>query len=57
MFDPTLYFVTPPICDDLKHWERLIKEAVLGGVTMVQIRDKMCSTRKMVEAAKCIHPF
>jgi thiamine-phosphate diphosphorylase len=57
VFDPTLYFVSPPISDDLHRWEHLIKEAVWGGVTMVQIRDKTCSTSKMMEAAQRLHPF
>ena len=57
MLDLTLYFVTPPISEDLDSWEHLIKEAVWGGVTVVQIRDKCCSTKKMSEAAQRIHPF
>jgi thiamine-phosphate pyrophosphorylase len=57
MLDLTLYFVTPPIPDNLDYWEHLIKEAVLGGVTVVQIRDKSCSTRKMIKAARRVHPF
>lgn len=57
MLDLTLYFITPPISEDLDSWEHLIKEAVLGGVTVVQIRDKCCSTRKIIEAAQRIHPF
>lgn len=57
MLDLTLYFVTPAIGDDLDRWEQLIKEAVLGGVTVVQIRDKCCTARRMIEAARRIHPF
>lgn len=57
MFDPTLYFVTPPINDNLDAWLHLIQEAVLGGVTMVQIRDKSSTTKRILEAGRKIQPF
>lgn len=57
MFNPTLYFVTPPILEDLQKWEHLIKEAVLGGATMVQIRDKCSPAKIIIKAGRRIHPF
>ncbi len=52
MFDPTLYFVTPEIgC------EKLVREAVLGGVTMVQLRDKKASSQEMIAFGLKIRDF
>lgn len=56
-FDPSLYFVTPEIGEDLENWIILIKETVLGGATMVQIRDKSSHARKILTAARAVQPF
>ena len=55
--DPMLYFVTPEIGENVEKWLTVIQQAVLGGATIVQIRDKKCSAQKMVETARRIHPF
>ena len=54
---PFLYFVTPEISEDLYTWIHLVKEAVLGGASFVQIRDKTNSARRVIEAAKGLQPF
>src|SRR5690606_23416973 len=55
--EPFLYFVTPEIDDNIEKWESTIKEAVLGGVKMVQIRDKSAAAKEIILAAKRLHPF
>lgn len=52
-----LYFVTPPIGEDEAHFVWLIQEAILGGVTMVQLRDKESSKERICKVAVRIHPF
>lgn len=54
---PTLYFVTPEIGENVEKWEAVIQKAVIGGVKIVQIRDKNCSAQKMAKVARQIHPF
>lgn len=54
---PFLYFVTPDISGDLKKWIQTIQEVVLGGVTLLQVRDKTSSKKAILEASKEIHPF
>lgn len=54
---PYLYFVTPEISTEPRQWERLVKKAVLGGVDLVQVRDKRISDEKMIEAAQRLQPF
>jgi thiamine-phosphate pyrophosphorylase len=56
-FNPTLYFVTPEIGEDLMAWGRLVQEAVEGGVTLVQLRDKRATARQILSAAETIQPF
>lgn len=55
--NPTLYFVTPEIGENIEKWENIIYNAVLGGVKILQIRDKICSAQTMIAAARRIHPF
>jgi hypothetical protein len=52
-----LYFVTPEIGEDTETWELLVRQAVIGGATIIQIRDKICSAQKMMAMARKIHPF
>lgn len=55
--NPFLYYVTPSIGKDVVHWLTLAKEAVLGGASVVQIRDKENSVRTIVAAATALQPF
>lgn len=53
-FDPSLYLVTD---DDLclgRPLENVVRAALAGGVTMVQLREKACSTRMFIERARRI---
>jgi thiamine-phosphate pyrophosphorylase len=54
---PKLYFVSPEIGEDIEKWITLIQQAVLGGVEIVQIRDKRGSAQKIIAAARRISPF
>ncbi len=54
---PCLYFVTPEIGSDSSAWVHLIKEAVFGGVKMVQVRDKRSSSKKLIEVVGLLQPF
>ena len=50
-FDPTLYLVTDRGLSLGRDLEWIVLEAVRGGVTMVQLREKDCSTREFIDLA------
>lgn len=51
MFDLSLYLVTDRSLAKGRDIEWIVEEAVKGGVTMVQLREKDCSTREFIELA------
>jgi thiamine-phosphate pyrophosphorylase len=51
MFDLSLYLVTDRSLSLGRDMEWIVEEAVKGGVTMVQLREKDCSTRQFIEQA------
>jgi thiamine-phosphate pyrophosphorylase len=51
MFDLSLYLVTDRTLSYGRDIEWIVEEAVKGGVTMVQLREKDCSTRDFIELA------
>jgi thiamine-phosphate pyrophosphorylase len=51
MFDLSLYLVTNREFSLGRDIEWIVEEAVKGGVTMVQLREKGCSTREFIELA------
>lgn len=51
MIDLSLYLVTDRSLCNGRSIEWIVEEAVRGGVTMVQLREKDCSTREFVELA------
>ncbi len=51
MFDLSLYLVTDRPLSLGRNMEWIVEEAVKGGVTMVQLREKDCSTREFIELA------
>lgn len=53
-FDMSLYLVTDPDLAAGRPLEWIVREAVAGGVTMVQIRDKSCPTREFIDVARRI---
>ncbi len=53
-FDCSLYLVTDSgMCSELG-LERMVSEAVAGGVTMVQLREKHAGTREFLEKARAL---
>lgn len=50
-FNPLIYLVTDPVLHKLPFYEALDK-ALLGGVTLVQLREKQLSTREFVIRAE-----
>jgi thiamine-phosphate pyrophosphorylase len=51
MFDLSLYLVTDRSLSLGRDMEWIVEEAVKGGVTMVQLREKDCSTREFIDLA------
>lgn len=51
MFDLSLYLVTDRPLSLGRNLEWVVEEAVKGGVTMVQLREKETSTREFIELA------
>jgi thiamine-phosphate pyrophosphorylase len=51
-FDLSVYLVTDATLCQSYGLERTVKEAVEGGVTMVQLRDKHANEKAMIEQAK-----
>ena len=50
-FDPTLYLVTDRVLSKGRPVEYIVEQAVKGGVTMVQLREKDCSTLEFINLA------
>jgi thiamine-phosphate pyrophosphorylase len=50
-FDPSLYLVTDQLLSKGRPVEYVVEQAVKGGVTMVQLRDKHCSTLDLIKLA------
>jgi thiamine-phosphate pyrophosphorylase len=51
MFDLSLYLVTDRSLSLGRDMEWIVMEAIKGGVTMVQLREKDCSTLEFIELA------
>lgn len=60
-FDLTLYLVTDRSLSLDRPLELVVEEAVKGGVTMVQLREKTCSSKEFYDQAlrlkKCLKPY
>jgi thiamine-phosphate pyrophosphorylase len=50
-FDLSLYLVTDSRNTSDEEFDRIVESAVQGGVTLVQLREKTCSSRKFYEKA------
>ncbi len=50
-FDPSLYLVTDRMLAHGRTTEFITEQAVKGGVTMVQLREKKCTTNEFVSIA------
>lgn len=60
-FDLTLYLVTDRSLSLDRPLDDVVEEAVKGGVTMVQLREKTCSSKEFYDQAlrlkKCLKPY
>jgi len=60
-FDLSLYLVTDHSLALGRSLEEVVSEAAKGGITMVQLREKECTTKEFYEQAislkKCLEPY
>ena len=54
-FDPYLYFITDSTIYDEDEFLYRVEEALKGGVTLMQLREKNKSTREYIELAEKVH--
>lgn len=61
IFDLSLYLVTDRTLSLDRPLDYVVQEAIKGGVTMVQLREKTCSSKEFYELAiklkKCLKPY
>jgi thiamine-phosphate pyrophosphorylase len=53
-FDPTLYFVTDTVLCRPRPVAEVVRQAVAGGVTAVQVRDKDASPRDLLQLTRAV---
>ncbi len=53
--DTSLYFITDSSGFDEKEFLRIVEEALRGGVTLIQLREKNKSTKEYIELAEKVH--
>jgi len=54
-FDSRLYFITDSTSYDVDEFLFRVEEALKGGVTLMQLREKNRTTRGYIELAKAVH--
>ena len=54
-FDPTLYFITDSTGFSEEEFLRRIEEALKGGVSLLQLREKDKTTREYIALAQKVH--
>lgn len=54
-FDPSLYFITDSTNYDEAEFLFRVEQALLGGATMLQLREKEKSTREYIDLAEKVH--
>ena len=54
-FDSTLYFITDSTSWTREEFLRRVEEALKGGATLLQLREKDKSTREYIELAEQVH--
>lgn len=54
-FDPSLYFITDSTTYDEEEFLRRVEQALQGGVTLLQLREKEKSTKEYIELAEKVH--
>lgn len=57
MLDYSLYLVTDRSLSRGRTTLDVVRQAVAGGVTCVQLREKHCSTREFIEQARALQPL
>ena len=54
-FDPSLYFITDSTNYSEEEFLSRVEQALRGGVTLLQLREKSKSTREYLELAETVH--
>ena len=54
-FDPSLYFITDSTNFSEDEFLRRIEQALQGGITLMQLREKERTTREYIELAEKVH--
>lgn len=54
-FDPSLYFITDSTNCTEEEFLCRVEQALKGGVTLLQLREKNRSTREYIELAEKVH--
>lgn len=54
-FDPSLYFITDSTSFGEEEFLYRVEQALKGGVTLIQLREKEKSTREYIELAEKVH--
>ena len=54
-FDPSLYFITDSTNYSEEEFLYRVEQALLGGATLLQLREKEKSTREYIELAEKVH--
>lgn len=54
-FNSTLYFITDSTNFTEKKFLYQVEQALMGGVTLLQLREKDCTTHKYIELAQKVH--
>ena len=54
-FDPSLYFITDSTNYSEEEFLHRVEQALMGGATLVQLREKKKSTREYIELAEKVH--
>jgi thiamine-phosphate pyrophosphorylase len=57
MLDYSLYLVTDRSLSRGRSTFEVVRQAVAGGVTCVQLREKHCSTREFIDQARALQPL
>ena len=54
-FDPSLYFITDSSSYTEEEFLRRVEQGLMGGATLLQLREKDKSTREYIELAQKVH--
>lgn len=54
-FDPSMYFITDSSNYSEEEFLRRVEQALMGGVTLMQLREKDKTTKEYIELARKVH--